>query len=335
MKNFLRKILPRFLFLYLKDIVRVVPIFLSYCYDFKRYFKHSASRKADYKGKLAAEIIMGYHVVEKGLTMPKTRYGFGKERIRKLCGKCKEYILKFGDSDSQVKHAVSVLREYVDFHEEVGYQLDADLLEDIFEVRNLIEIVNSKQIKTTRSEYFSNVRKPFKEFSNSRSSLRNYSKVDIPKEKIVDILDLCRNTPSACNRQAYRVNVYTEKSLIQKILKKQGGNRGFGHLANKLLIVTCDLNMYFNVSERNQAFIDGGIYAMNLLYSLHYHEVAACILNCSHTPKKDKELRKLCMINESEVFIAMIACGIPPEEFSIASSKKYELDRTVCYPEEE
>ncbi len=52
-------------------------------------------------------------------------------------------------------------------------------------------------------------------------------------------------------------------------------------------------------------------------------------MNCSTSPQKDKQLRSICRIKESEVFIAMVTCGIPPESFKVAVSKNwYNLEKT-------
>ena len=67
---------------------------------------------------------------------------------------------------------------------------------------------------------------------------------------------------------------------------------------------------------------------MNLLYALHFKKIATCPLNCSTTPEKDKKLRLLCNIPPSEVFIVMIACGIPPDNFKLASSPRYDITIT-------
>ena len=88
------------------------------------------------------------------------------------------------------------------------------------------------------------------------------------------------------------------------------------------------MGLFGGIAERYQVYIDGGMYAMNLLYALHYNQIAACILNCSHTPEKDELLRNICGIKDSENFIAMIACGIPPERFKIAISRRYERSDT-------
>ena len=110
------------------------------------------------------------------------------------------------------------------------------------------------------------------------------------------------------------------KEEIIKILDKQGGNRGFGHLASNLLITTFEPSVYFEESERVSGFVDGGMYCMNILYSLHSNGIAACILNTAHNETKDLEIRKVTNIPKSECFVAMIACGVPPANFKIAKS---------------
>ena len=57
--------------------------------------------------------------------------------------------------------------------------------------------------------------------------------------------------------------MYTNKNQIAKILEVQGGNRGFGHLANRLIIITSEVGVFTGVAERNQVYIDGGMYARN------------------------------------------------------------------------
>jgi nitroreductase len=329
-KNILNKILPQSIFLIVRDTKNKIPIFFAYYYDYKRYYNFSISRRRNEKTKLISEIIRDYHVIEKGLTMPETRLGFGMERLLKLCSLCNFFVSNFGNKEPQLIHAISVLNEYKLFHLHNKYDLDETVLNELKLVNlNLETSSPAEQKNVSRAEYFNNINSSFELFSNSRSSIRNFTSEDIPIDKINAVFNLVRNTPSACNRQSWRTYVVTNSTMIKEILKLQGGNRGFGHLTNKLIVVTSDTAVFFNDLERNQAFIDGGMYAMNVLYGLHHKEIAACILNCSHTPNKDQEMRKLIPIKNSEVFIAMIACGIPPENFSIAVSKRYEIENTV------
>jgi hypothetical protein len=54
-------------------------------------------------------------------------------------------------------------------------------------------------------------------------------------------------------------------------------------------VITAELGVFMNLDERNQAYTDGGMYAMNLLLALHHHQIAACPLNCSHSAAKDRK----------------------------------------------
>lgn len=282
----------------------------------------------DSEAKLLANIIRNYHVIEKGLTMPERRLGFGKERLENLIFDCQKYIKQYNSSDQQLQHAIDVVDEYKRLHEMGHYQLPSNLIiliDNLITYRIKYEIHN--QIEISKDEYFLNVKNSFDKFSNSRSSVRNYSIEELSLDRILSALSLANNYPSACNRQTVRTYVYTDKEIISSILKVQGGNRGFGHLAQKLIVMTADLGVFISAAERNQAYVDGGIYAMNLLYSLHFNQIAACILNCSHAPEKDIEMRKLCGVKTSEVFIAMVSCGNPPEVFQIAKSKRHNLEK--------
>lgn len=304
----------------------------AYLYDLKRYLKYSESSKIKSERNLIGLIIRRYHVIEKGLTMPETRLGFGKDVIKLLINDCKQYINDFGRNDEQLVQAIAVITEYQEFHRNKNYQLENELvtmLRDIEVLKKELNFTNTSQQKDFKAfEYFGEIDSSFPIFSKSRSSIRNYSNKDIAMTDLLHALELAKTAPSACNRQSWRTYVATESDQIKIILETQGGTRGFGHLTNKLIIITSEVGVFGGISERNQAFIDGGIYAMNLLYSLHYKQIAACILNCSTTIEKDMKLRHLCNIVDSEVLIALISCGIPPEKFKAAASTRYELSKT-------
>jgi len=332
-KNTIETILPLKFVYYLKlkntTISSFVNLLKHYQYDFELYYKFSGISGRNSSLNLIGDLIRKYHVIEKGLTMPQPRLGFGKEVLISLCDVCEKFILNYGNADEQLLHAIGVILEYEDFHNVHNYKLDTDVLSAIQKIKGYpTDVKATFQKEVTKTVFFDKSDSDFFQFSNSRSSIRNFTDEDIQLDKILNTLDLIRNTPSACNRQSWRTYVYTDKKKILKLLDIQGGNRGFGHLTNKLIVVASEVGVFNGEEERNQAYIDGGIYLMNLVYSLHYNQIAACILNCSNSIEKDKELRKLSMIKESEVFIAMVACGIPPETFKIATSTRYSLDKT-------
>ncbi len=331
MKKQIKKLLPNSLVLFLKNRLKKLELQKAYRYDLNKYLQHSSVvTYADSEEKLIANIIRNYHVIEKGLTMPVSRPGFGKDRMIGLIKDCLLYLSNYGSKDIQLEHAIQVVMEYKKLHASLNYVLATDLEKKINElVKQASSLQPHEQKEINVNEYFKYINAPFPTFSASRSSIRNYATDNVPEQVMIAAMELAKNTPSACNRQTVRSYLYTDTQKIAHILELQGGNRGFGHLANKLIVLTAELGVFISTAERNQAFVDGGMHAMNLLYALHHHTVAACILNCSHDPEKDKRLRKACGIKDSEVFIAMIACGYPPENFRVASSKRHPSGRNI------
>lgn len=308
-------------------------LFLEYWKDYFRYTRqsgvfHFISNSQD---KALGNIIADYHVVEKGLTMSETRLGFGKQKIEKLINHCNDYIKKYDKNHPQFRQAISVLSEYVKFHEKHKHTLDKDLVNKINTLIDALKVNTSQQIKTTKEAYFKYANASFDKFSDSRRSVRNYSEEEITDDEIVNAVSIASKAPSSCNRQICRVHVIKEKDKVEEILNIQGGNRGFGHLANRAIVVTADLAYCHGVYERNMAYVDGGIFAMNLLNGLHFNKILACPLNCYFSRRKDKKLRKLIPVKSSEVFIVMMSCGKPKENFEIALSYRTPLDQIVNF----
>lgn len=299
-------------------------------YDCKRYRDYSMILDV-YKTqeRMLGLITARQHVVEKGLTMPSPRLGFGKDNILALVDLCCIYQSKYDIAHEQFKSAIAVLKEYIEFHDNRGFELESEVKNKIESVVTLYpDVKASSQIFATSSTFFDNVEAQFPIFAKSRHTVRNYSKKDIPLDVIQSVVDLAKVAPSACNRQPARVHVCCG-DYVKKVLELQNGNRGFGELANKVLVVTTSLSSYMNVKERNACYVDGGIFVMNLLYSLHYHKIGACTLNWSVEPDSDKKLRDLLGIPAEEEVICLITAGYIPDEFSMATSERINTERIL------
>ena len=301
-------------------------VYLSYLSDARRFIESSNTiKKNDRQEKLRADIIQRYHAVEKGLTMPARRYLFGRELILTLIERCRQYSRDYGTEDLQVRQAVMILNEYLEIHALAKVEIDSELkgmLEDL--AHNYHIDVSTKQISAKYDGFFSNSAAEFPAFAFSRVSIRNYAEKEIPPELIDDAVRIALSAPSACNRQPSRVFMVSDKEKMRKVLALQNGNRGFGHLADKLLIVTVDLSGFHEAAERNLGWVDGGIFSMNLLYGLHYNGIGACPLNWAVMPDADLALHKICGIPDWYRVVLMISCGYPNEQFDHPISLRYK-----------
>ncbi len=78
--------------------------------------------------------------------------------------------------------------------------------------------------------------------------------------------------------------------------------------------------------ERNCAFVDGGIYVLNLAYALHFNHIGNCILNWSSSIDKDKQIRQILQLPDEEITIAILACGNVPLEVKLTYSLRNEMN---------
>ena len=298
-------------------------------YDMQRFLNYSGAFGDETKEKLQAKIIILYHVIEKGLTMPNRRLWFGRDVIMALITAVQRFENKYGLNDRQVVHAAGVVRSYYDLHLQEYRNMPAEAnvmwnqLKDFVHIHMAIQSAN--QAHCSREGFYEHREASFFDFAHARHTIRNYAQKELPMQRIRDAVTLALTTPSACNRQYCRVHCINDKTVINELLAIQGGCRGFGHLCNKLLIVTADLEGIDVPRERDDLFTNGGMFLMNLCYSLFYYQVAHCILNWSRTPSEDLHMRKVINIRDSETVIAVLTCGETPDEFDIAASPRKEL----------
>ena len=330
LKQFL-KFIPGVKSLYL-HVVRLVPaswkIRNIFSYDKTRFLRFALNSSLRTQEGALASIIMTYHVIEKGLTMPGMRLGFGKEKLLELIASLNRFADKYGTNAPQFIEAVRVVAEYKKIHDDAGFELDLDRVRAMSALLERVPVEPSSQIEMTRERYWRDLDAPFEMFSASRHSVRHFWGT-ISEEQIRSAVALANNAPSACNRQYVRVHCVSDYAKIQACLALQNGNRGFGHLADKLLVITADLRGIVWGAERNDLFTNAGIYLMNLCYALHKNKVAHCMLNWSVPPSVDQQLRKILEIPEAESIVVLIACGDVPEKFKLASSPRKSVEETL------
>ena len=297
-------------------------------YHKKRFFMFSGAF-IENKEKETAYLIWLYHVIEKGLSMPEMRLGFGKEKILELNNLLKRYAFSYGTDSSSFRAAVSILLEYDQVHKESGYKLDTDvqvILNRLKEDFNNIPPINHKVYKA--EEFYQRNEEAFGSFAPSRHSIRSFdSKININLEEIIEAIDLAKTAPSACNRQPARVHIIQDSILITQCLSLQNGNRGFGHLANKLLVITGNLSTVLGAQEFFDLNTNVGIFIMNLCYALHYKKIAHCVLNWYVMPKQDQKLREILGLPNEENVVAFILCGKISDSFKIAESPRFNTEK--------
>ena len=318
MKEKLKELMPFWLLNILICIKNAFLLLPMYVYWFRRDLWYSSNIKTQ-SSDLAHLLVTG-HVLEKGITMPARRLGFGYDRVRSIIETCSKAICNYTNNHIEIQSAIKDLEQYQLIHHQAGYELPDDITTGIEQLLTQKTIDTQSCYEMTKEEYFKKT-SDFFEFAHQRHSVRWYSEEKIEHDILMKAIELAQTSPSACNRQSTRVYIIETEEKKKQVCQLQNGNRGFGHLADKMLLITSDMKCW-SYQYRTSAYLDAGIYTQNLLYALHYYHICACTLNAHLTIKKSCKLRKIVGYSESEIPIVFISIGYPTAVFQIAGSQR-------------
>lgn len=295
---------------------------------FNRFYSRTYSKGI---GQVETQILFHTHQVEKGLSHDDFRPGFGKAVLRSLAvmlerlrGEDRHY------ADNEVyRMAVSVLHEYVRRHQEMRF--DLGYMKSIFpdplwnEILACGDSMAGSRLMPGDTKR-DNEQATFAQIARGRYAVREYAEQPVTSEELLQAVELSMKTPSVCNRQASRVHIVLDRQLIQRLLDIQGGYRGYP-TPPALVLVSSDLRAFLNHTERNEPYVDGGLFAMSLLYSLEYYGLAACPLNAMFDKAKSSATRPLIGLPDYEVPVMYIAVGHFAEESRVCKSARFSAKR--------
>lgn len=292
-------------------------------YDMEQFLTYSCMNENNQE-RLATKIRILVHTIEKGMSLPNCKPGFGKEKILTLISCCEQYGQIENIQDSQALELGRVtVSKYIQYQKEQGVSLEF-IPHTFLENSSDFGHVEAGIIEVPAKE-----RTNFEEIARGRHSSRCYAKQSISEEIVCKAVQLAQTAPSACNRQSTRIYACTNRKKIKEIMTLHGGTRGFD-TPGVIFVITGDLNLYQNEYERNTVFVDGGIFIMNLLYALDSLGLVACPLIWGSDPSDDKRLSQLMNIKPQEKIIAWVSAGYcPGESFKAAVSEKRKLDTVL------
>lgn len=300
----------------LPDLIR------NFTADLRVYLFHASNAGITSHEQAIARIIATYHNIEKGLSLPSPRPGFGERNLRILLD-----LLALPRLDQQhpsVIVARHVLAAYLAFNEEVGCN-DVPYRGEIEQaVARLVELRpgSGGLRKVTKADVIAATEAVTDRFFLERHSVRQFSGEPVETAAIERAVTLALKSPAVCNRQNSKVYVASDPEVKQRLLKFQGGSNGFGEGIDKVLIVTVRLSYFWGSGERHQAWVDGGLFSMSLLLGLHSQALGAVCLNWSRSTADSEKLRDMVGMEKDEIVIMMIGVGHLRDEFVVPVSHR-------------
>lgn len=314
---------------YLKFKISKFNLSKQYRWDKKKYYTNFSNVFSSEENQINAKITFFAHQLEKGLSHRNFRSGFGKKPLSELSRLLNIYINKGYSKNNKVYiNALSCLKAYAEKHNNLGETLPEHYVNNFKFIENEIreckstiggfEVVKAEQKLDNRN-------KDYKTLFENRFAIREYANKPVDINMVREVISISMKTPSVCNRQSSRIRVITDKKLIKQALEIQAGFRGY-ELPPCLLLITTDTSAFIETKERNQVYIDGGLFSMSILNGLEYVGLAACPLHTMFNIKDEVATRKVLNIPENENLIMYIAVGNLNQENLYCKSFRYDSD---------
>ncbi len=294
------------------------------------FFWHSMVFFQNTFSKIESRIILHYHSIEKGLLHEKLKLRFGEKVVIDLIRLLKIDEVKANYKQTQISSAYLAVCKYYEIHQDNNCDISDFFSESDFNYFKSLSTLDSNCILHNRKNiFYKNTNDNFLYFSKSRKSIRNFTGEKIPYTTIEQAIDIAKTAPSVCNRQPTKVYYLEDKNTIEKVFNIQKGLKGYTENIFQLLIVVSDRNYFYKIGERNQLYIDGGIFLMNLLYALHFYKIGACPAHWGLNFKQDKEIKSIIGLKKSEKVICLVPIGIPENEFKTTLSLRRSTEEIL------
>lgn len=293
---------------------------------------YEESRTPESVAGARARMIFHAHAIEKGLSRENFRAGFGKIAVPGLAKEMNAW-LEAGHSrdDPFLQSSAAVARSYFDRHAELEH--DVSSFRKLFkpETQELIDkaayheggvlpAARKRELRPGRGG-----RNNFMDVVFGRRSVREFTNKRVRDDDIVRAVQIAIQSPSVCNRQGARVHQFNDPEVIKSVVDIQGGFSGYD-MPPTLLLISADLNAMLFPEERNQPFVDGGLFMMSLMLGLTHVGLGSCPLNTAMGPKRENAIRKIIDIPKTEVFISFLAVGHYDKKVLVPRSKRTDLD---------
>lgn len=313
------------------NIRKIFSFFSEFGQDLYLYLRYNGhSPLVPGNRRLFYRTVIETHAIEKGLSLGKPRPLFGKDKIHYIMASLRRYDRT--DSAFPVEMGLGALAAYVDEHRSRGIE---DTFLDTVD-KYVGHAARDREAVLTGGVKF--VLPPPRDQEGmtpqqlllTRTSCRMFQPVEVPPGLVEDVVRLAQSAPSQCNRQATRAHFYRDKPTIDRLLQLQAGSAGFADTVRNLFVISSELSAWGGAQQRNQLYVDGALFAMNLLLACRAYGLASCPLNLAVGNATERGIRRVGNIPSSERLVVMIAIGYAETEaLKAASSPRRALGEVL------
>ncbi len=302
----------------------------------RKLCRYNASRHTEGDmQKMQYTLLRRNHIIEKGMSMRKPKHGFGQAKVLELIESLRRYNQRYGTADKAfLRYPLATIKTYIEYQQHNG--VDIAHIESQFEqlCREAAIPADSLStpagVETVAASYLQQeATANFERLLLSRHSIRFFENEQPSRALLEKALALAARTPSACNRQAWHTHIYFGDDT-HRLLRMQTGCNGFCDDIHCAIVVTANMKGFLG-HEPFQCYIDGALYAQNLINALHYVGLGTIPLSCGFMSNQLSQMQRTFNIPDNEVLIVIIGTGIMCKETKIAVSTRKPVSTTNTY----
>lgn len=296
---------------------QLLGFFTEYATDMWLYVRHNGYSPWESRAvRREYKTVIETHTVEKGLSLANPRPFFGEAKIKGLLddrGKVEP------ETTFASQMLAGALKDYVTFNAPFVHSALTESGGAFPVLERAKEYVAAEEergcaltggVRTTSNAPIDSDEHVM-DFLGSRFACRMFDPTPMTDQEVEEVISLAQRAPSQCNRQSSIVHVFRGSASIEALLELQGGAKGFVQDVGTLFIVTSELMAWGGPQQRNQPYVDGGLFAMMLMLSLQAHGFASCPLNLALPNRVERQLKLTAKIPAGQRLVVMVAAGRP------------------------
>lgn len=298
------------------------------CLEFNRdkhFFKKNYMIKEDSVNKISYSLLLEIHKLEKGMLSNNLR-PFGLEKVKKILSLLEKN--KISNNSFAYNLAISCLHEYKNIYENNKWteKLEYKIVNNFLKINNKFQLLNVGTYEISSNEIMKNANIDYMKFLKSRHSIRNFSAKKLEDIDIKKAVEMAIMSPSACNRQMIKCYyAYSEDS--KKIITKYAQGLSLFNLENiNYFLITFDVSANYFIGERNQGWLNSGLFTMNFINALHSLGIGSCCIQFGNKFKQENIIKKSLNIPKSERIAVILAAGYYDNLSKVTYSSRKSLE---------
>ncbi|WP_432511360.1 nitroreductase family protein [Kineococcus sp. SYSU DK001] len=270
------------------------------------------------------------HMLEKGLTMQPRRNRFGVDYIEATIRAFAEAVdagTRSGLGAPEYVWMVSVLDEYFTATQDSGDPTITAAREAYarIEVR-VIEERGGSGPHAPQAHQDVNTVEVLGDLARGRRSVRWFLDEPVERKYVDKAVEIAAESPTACNRQPYRFEIFDDPESVRKVADIPMGTRGYGHQLPGIIVIVGDLGAFFDERDRHLIYVDGSLAAMSLILGLEAQGISTCCINWPDIVHRDRAMASLLGLQPHERVVMLLAYGYADPQGLVPFSAKREID---------